>query len=973
MIERVSKLKPHIFIFLFLVSHPSRATTYIINNNSDPGIPSNLNLRNEVTTSNAAGGTNTIFWSGTGGEIDLASPLIPVNEDTTFDVSDATAAVTIAQSTIGISGMLTLKNTNVTQPFTISSIIADVAPLGSTPGSLNLTSSGTFVLTGINLYTGGTTVSSATLKINSDFALGAQITTGSLTLIGGATVQAEATFISTRTINLGVGGGAFDTFGSTIALNGVIGDAAGQHGSLTVLDSSGSGIGTLYLTSANSYSSGTYLNSGILNVSNNLALGTSTLTFNGGKLQTGTSITLANKILINSGGGTIDIQGNNSALSGVISGSGSLTLISTGTLKLTNANTYTGGTNLTNGTINITNNSSLGTGVLTMGGGLLQFGANNVGISNNISLNVAVSSIDTQGFNSTVAGQITGIGMLQKIGAGILTLSNGSNNYSGGTIVNSGTLALGANNAVSTAGDLTVNPGATFNMGTFKQTLGSFNAVGGGGTLQLIAPSTPTAANLTVTGAANLAGTTLNAGIAPQLVANGQQFNAIAYGSHTSTFTAIISPASFVFTPTYNANSLVLTATYVPYQNIAVTPNQAAVANVLEPFRFANSGDILNVIANLNTLSTPQLQAAFDQIGPIAFGSMSGLTWSGATVQSASVSQRMTALADGSSRGGLSSYNVTARSPSPGDLLASAGTDDMGNWQPGTWTVGPESPWGFFTSGILTTGKLNEANSSAGVQPGYNFSTGGLTAGADYRISENFAAGLSGGYLHGHASVYSPTNGTVDNNSARYGVYATFFDENFHANLYVGGAADFFTTSRSLSFGALSRTATASPRGSEFNVDPSVSYDITAKGWGIFTPFAGLDYDRLRVNSFTESGADSLDLSVGPQTAETLESNLGIRFSEKLALGSNTVIPFASLGWRHEFENQSRSIDAQLAAGGATQFSINTGNYAQNGTLLGLGVSGSWSQNITTKFEYTGDFRSHYFDNMLNAIVRWKF
>jgi uncharacterized protein with beta-barrel porin domain len=270
-------------------------------------------------------------------------------------------------------------------------------------------------------------------------------------------------------------------------------------------------------------------------------------------------------------------------------------------------------------------------------------------------------------------------------------------------------------------------------------------------------------------------------------------------------------------------------------------------------------------------------------------------------------------------------------------------------------------------------GRLQSVNTGSGLQPGYAFNTGGLTGGADYTLTDHVAAGASFGYLHGHASIYAPASGTVNNNSARYGAYATTFDENWRADLYVGGAADFFTTNRGISFSGISRTATASPHGNEFNVHPYAIYDVKTNNWGTISPFAGLNYERLAVAGFTESGADTLDLTVGPQTAASLESSLGLKYSQKLTGDWYSWTPYGSLGWRHEFENQSRPIDAQLAAGGATQFSVNTGNYSRDGTLVGLGFTWIWNEQTTAKFDYTGDFRSHYQDSLFNASVRWKF
>ena len=286
------------------------------------------------------------------------------------------------------------------------------------------------------------------------------------------------------------------------------------------------------------------------------------------------------------------------------------------------------------------------------------------------------------------------------------------------------------------------------------------------------------------------------------------------------------------------------------------------------------------------------------------------------------------------------------------------------------------SPWGFYASGVGSTGRLGEANSSSGTQPGYAFNTGGIAGGGDYRLNKNLAVGGSVSYLHGHASIYAPGAGTVDNNSARYGAYAAAYNETARASLYIGGASDFFSTQRGIEFGDISRVATASPKGTEFNLDASGSFDFKVRTWGwllgTFSPFAGLDYTRLMIGSFAETGADTLDLDVAPQTALSLQSSLGLRYSDKVDVGSWMFLPYMSAGWRHEFEDQSRPIEAQLA-GVSNAFSVATGSYARDGTLLGAGFTLDWGKALTVKCDYAGDFRSHFQDNSYNAALRYKF
>ena len=138
---------------------------------------------------------------------------------------------------------------------------------------------------------------------------------------------------------------------------------------------------------------------------------------------------------------TFDTGSNTDAISGVISGSGALSKIGSGTLILAGANTYAGGTLLDEGTLGIASNGALGAGALAMAPGTtLQFEANGLTLSNAIVLN-ADPTIDTGSNTDTISGVISGSGSLDKIGSGTLILT-AANTYSGPTDVQAGTLGL---------------------------------------------------------------------------------------------------------------------------------------------------------------------------------------------------------------------------------------------------------------------------------------------------------------------------------------------------------------------------------------------------------------------------------------------------------------------------------------------------------------------------------------------------
>ncbi|HWA86716.1 MAG TPA: autotransporter-associated beta strand repeat-containing protein [Opitutus sp.] len=208
--------------------------------------------------------------------------------------------------------------------------------------------------------------------------------------------------------------------------------------------------------------------------------------FTGGTLLVnGANLSFSTPMSLGAGGGTIDTNGNNAAVTSVISGGNALTKAGSGTLTLSGANTFSGGTIVSAGTLALGGAGALGTGTVSVASGAtldlggftvnvptLDFGTGAIGTIQNGTLTSDAYAVQS----GTVSLVLGGNGSLTKTGSGSATLS-GANTFSGGTTVSAGTLVLGNASALGT-GTLSVASGATLDLGGFALALPNLSGSG---------------------------------------------------------------------------------------------------------------------------------------------------------------------------------------------------------------------------------------------------------------------------------------------------------------------------------------------------------------------------------------------------------------------------------------------------------------------------------------------------------------
>jgi autotransporter-associated beta strand protein len=298
------------------------------------------------------------------------------------------------------------------------------------------------------------------------------------------------------------GGGSLGSLGSMGIVFGLLTYAGPITGTGPLQIGNGDSIngapGPVEITgTSNTYTGGTNVVSATLRISSDNVLPPGTLTLNAGTVQVGASLTMNRNLVFGGSTDKIDTNGFDVAIAGVVSGA-KLNKVGAGTLTLTTANTYSGGTTISAGTLSVTSDAGLGSGPVIF--------------LPTTALNFAGTTVTARTFNLN--------GGTLSVSPGVVATINGGPVY-GGTVDGAGTFTTDPINGAR-FNNITTAPAVTI---TSNSPADQFVHVTNSGTLTVAPGATGAGSNI------NLNGFT-NEGLGPVTVGLGSQINVANFQSY---------------------------------------------------------------------------------------------------------------------------------------------------------------------------------------------------------------------------------------------------------------------------------------------------------------------------------------------------------------------------------------------------------------------------------------------------------
>ena len=747
----------------------------------------------------------------------------------------------------------------------------------------------------------------------------------------------------------------------------------------TSLDNSGTAnlnghtICTVSLTNTGTINGNTLLNSGTATLSGDT-------TFTGGITNSGTFTntgTLSGNSLDNTG--TVNLDGN-TTFTGEITNSGSLgntgnlngtTLVNYGTANLSGTSTFTGGiTNsnyLTNtGTLSANSLGNSGTASL---GGVATFTGN---IANRGTLiasgRLSASNLINQGkafiTGTLYAGSLTNTGYTSISGTANIsrnTTNSGTLNVNGnlntGSLVNTGSLS--GTGVIRSQ----INNQGTISPGNSIGTLSVVNSVTfePGSILQAELASDYSCDLLKVTGTVTINHGTISTRIPQVLYENGASWSIItATNGINGIFDNIddqINSQVLSLTQGADNSALRLVINRKSYGDFASGGAAETGRNLdtLVPFARGEMADLLLTMDF--DLDADQIGRILNTLSPEMYTAFTAASLKAGGLFDQSISGRLEELA---LRQAFSlKPNQAENSPIQ---LADAGTIALP-----TMGQTPRQGWSFWGKGLGLWADKDETD-------GYldrSQTTGGASLGADYMLTNRLLIGLAAGATSTDLS-WNKSDYQGDINAIHTGFYTQASLEDFFARFVASYARLTSNAKRPVDFPGMTNTTENDFEADLYSAGLALGYQARFGAW-LLEPLAGLNYQHLNEEGFTEKGAGLLNLDIATRETDSLHSNLGLKLSRLCRFNNWEILPSLQISWQHRFSDERPSLDANFTDYASNPFTVHGADFNDNTAIANLGLTASLTQSFLFFADYRLAMADNYQDQALSAGLMVRF
>lgn len=247
-------------------------------------------------------------------------------------------------------------------------------------------------------------------------------------------------------------------------------------------------------------------------------------------------------------------------------------------------------------------------------------------------------------------------------------------------------------------------------------------------------------------------------------------------------------------------------------------------------------------------------------------------------------------------------------------------------------------------SGFFSAMSIHSEQAETQTLASYHGKSAAGVLGIDYRFTDKLFAGIAGRYAQSDIDLHGGS-GSLTADDMNITLYSTYYRGK---DWYLEGTAHYghgkFDLTREINFTLpgpppFSETAQSSTDGNQFGISLGGGTEWMHKGGAVTQVMANLYYNRSKLDAYTETGANGLNLDINEQTIDSLQSHIGAQLSKSASYSWGVIIPQINFTWVYEFLQDGENMQASFAADPTnTQFAFTSDEKDPSYFMASLGA-----------------------------------
>ncbi|MEI8173330.1 MAG: autotransporter domain-containing protein [Deltaproteobacteria bacterium] len=257
-----------------------------------------------------------------------------------------------------------------------------------------------------------------------------------------------------------------------------------------------------------------------------------------------------------------------------------------------------------------------------------------------------------------------------------------------------------------------------------------------------------------------------------------------------------------------------------------------------------------------------------------------------------------------------------------------------------------------------------------GSSSGYSANIWGGSLGFDRLLFDHFMFGLSGGYARNYIRT-NDANTRTDADSYQGSLYGSLARDAYYIDGVLSYAYNRYDASRHIAFGTTDRVAKSNYGGQQYSGYLEGGYTLKNRGLNI-TPLVSIQYMRLHLNDYSESGAGSLNLTVDAQDYNTFQSGLGAKLTYPILRQDLQIIPEMHIKWLYDFIGDQQQATSTFTGSGAS-FSTKGFDPPKSSYNAGAKLTLMTTYDVTLSLNYDLEMKDDFHSHTGYVNVRYTF